>query len=189
MAGSAGKETSMVIEETTVRCKGFIVGSSNGGKKWAVRVKDEGHPLDGKKLNVATVCVGTTLRPGLDVIFDIRNNQATDVEETVTTKSSKKKQSKDDSSLNFIACKLGSKYFVTWTSADSREEAQEQLIKDGGDEVVVDLLRFSPEDDGGNTTIISALMSSDGSFLETLEELLSKVYLLGRYNHYYQQGE
>jgi hypothetical protein len=188
MVGLTGKETSMV-NEAILKYRGFVVGSSNGGKKWSVRVKAEGHPLDGKKLTVTTVCVGTTLRPGLDVIFDIRNNQATDVDEAVTTKSSEKKQSKDNSSLNFIACKLGTKHFVTWTSADSREEAQEQLIKAGAEEVVLDFLSFSPKDDGGNTAIISALMSSDGSYLQTLEDLLSQVYLLGRYNHYYQQGE
>ena len=170
----------MVIEETTAIHKGFVVGSSNGGKKWSVRVKAEGHPLDGKKLTVATVCVGTILRPGLDVVFDIRNSQAVDVAEIIMKKSSQKNKNNDELSLNFIACKLGLKYFVTWTPADSREEAQERLIKAGGDEVVVDFLKFSPEDDGGNTAIISALMGSEGYFLETLEELLSKVYQMAR---------
>jgi len=53
------------------RVNGYVIGrkSHHGISTWSVRIREEGHELNGQKLIVASVAKGVTLSNGLDVDF------------------------------------------------------------------------------------------------------------------------
>jgi hypothetical protein len=67
---------------------GYVVGSNKKGKEWIVRLERDPSLYMDKKLKVASVHVGTSLRPGLNVTFTIKsdnqgNEMAYDVEAVI----------------------------------------------------------------------------------------------------------
>ncbi len=78
------------------RTQGYVVGRSTlkGILAWVVRVMQEGHEADGKKLRVSSIQSGVQLSPGLDVDFFLQtsNGQTTacDVALRVVTETKQK---------------------------------------------------------------------------------------------------
>lgn len=133
-----GKETGMSQKSgTQERVTGFVVGSDKGGKEWKVRVKQEGHPQDGKKLPVQSVCVGTVLKPGLDVEFSTGafDCYAHDVEampqaeaERHQPRQTKTEPSEDVFTINLAICEVADRGIHAWfTGCESQQELEKEL--------------------------------------------------------------
>lgn len=170
----------MSQDQESAITKGFVVGSNRGGKEWVVRVKDDSSPINGRKLVVDSVRVGTKLAPGQDVSFiaEISAGLATYVEVLPKVRVAPKTIQEDRIGIAARQQPSGDIYLALSPVFD-RISDQRDMIDAGGDEVVVDFLSFI-SDEGGAVSVIKSLSAMDGCFCETLEALLTEVFRLGQ---------
>lgn len=180
------------------RVNGYVVGSNHGGKEWVIRVRDESHWLNEHKIVVSTVRVGTQLRPGLDVTFQIDDSghrvvdvaAAPRVEATkvAATNVNKDVDGDDAPYLSAMVISHRSGFCFSFTGATSVEEAREWLEDMGADddERVVDVITMRhQEGDDGEAAIrtLSAMMeigdAYPDSICQTLERFLLEVFSAG----------
>lgn len=177
------------VSSAQERVSGYVVGSSNGGKSWSVRVKDEGNQIGKRKLKVSTVRVGTNLRPGLDVSFIVVDSMAADVAEAprVEVVATKKAVAKDETRLGAMIVGTTDGFYAAFTGFTSRQEAQKWLDDMGAEEeTAVDVVVMTPNkeyDDKPAIMALSALIvigeENNDSICQTLERYLSEVFSAG----------
>lgn len=180
------------------RVKGYVVGAAHGGRSWCVRVKDAETGLNGSKLPVTNVRVGTTLRPGMDVTFQIVPDGlgditwAGDVAEAPRVEATKPDKDEDDEGesnicLSVMVVRYPKGFYANFTRATSVKAAQEWLEDMGNeDEKVVDVVTIRHHfDDDGEAAIrtLSALVEicdeQPDSICQTLERFLNEVFSAG----------
>lgn len=196
--GQGKKGTGMSQENGSERVSGYVVGSNKGGQEWIVRVKKPGHRLDGCKLPVLTIHVGTVLRPGLNVSFELpyfattAKTFAADVMVMPQAEDKPKTPAtiaEDVASIGVMAVKHGGKYSLTFTGARSVPEAQSVLKNMGADkEVVVSVIAMSASEGSGlyDEAAIRALDAlvqineeQEDSLCQTLERFLTIAFEAG----------
>ncbi|MFC1644618.1 hypothetical protein ACFL08_01170 [Patescibacteria group bacterium] len=137
------------------RIQGFVVGYDKVANEllWTVKVKDQDSQHNGQKFLVASLHPGTMLtRPGVDVTFRVRSFgteqeqvlRAIDVSigKTFPDRKTIVERIPDALALAFVDGKVTT---VVHTECESVSEAQQWIVELGGEEVVVGLVRITPE--------------------------------------------
>lgn len=137
------------------RIRGFVVGYDKVASEflWTVKVKDQGSQHNGQKFLVASLHPGTMLtRPGVDVTFRVQPFgieqekvlRAVDVSIGKIFPEEKKIVERIPEALVFAFAE-GSPVAVMHTECESVDEAQDWIAEMGGKEVIVGLVRITPE--------------------------------------------
>ena len=173
---------------TQERVKGFVVGSDPGahGKKlWKIRVNENGHPLNSKKL--IAFSGEKALASGLDVDFVIGSAKQTPVAvdvriltvaqaELTSTRETRDEEVSD--TFNLADYELDGSIDVFITPFTSPQKVQTEIKLAGGDENVIAFKSFTRDDLGDAFDLMCSLEFMQDS-LEAFEEILTDVFKLG----------